>query len=113
MRRRDDIDRLNDMLRYADLAIVVLDGDGLEQLELNVVKSAASPKFSTNLDKAAHKSDPVTLARYPQVDWPRMIGMRRRLVHQCCNIRVDIPHDVIVNYLPPLIEDLGGCGRLS
>ena len=30
MRRRDDIDRLNDMLRYAELAVVVLDGNGLE-----------------------------------------------------------------------------------
>lgn len=41
MRRRDDIDRLHDMVRYAELAIVVLDGDTLEQLELDVIKSAA------------------------------------------------------------------------
>lgn len=113
MRRRSDIDRLNDMLRYAELAIVVLDGDGLEQLELNVVKSAALSKFVENVGEAAYKSDPGTLARYPQVDWPRMIGMRHRLVHEYYNIRLDILHDVIINYLPPLIEDLGGSGRVS
>lgn len=113
MRRRDDTDRLNDMLRYTELAVVVLDGDGLEQLEQDVVKSAALSKFVENVGEAAYKSDPGTLVRYPQVDWPRMIGMRHRLVHEYYNIRLDILHDVIVNYLPPLIEDLGGSGRLS
>ncbi|MYC32499.1 MAG: DUF86 domain-containing protein [Chloroflexi bacterium] len=113
MNRRDDSHRVIDMLRYAELAIAVLDGDSLEQLSQDVVKSAALSKFVENVGEAAYKSDPGTLARYPQVDWPRMIGMRHRLVHEYYNIRLDILHDVIVNYLPPLIEDLGGSGRLS
>ena len=106
MRRRDDIDRLNDMLRYAELAIVVLDGDSLEQLEQNVIKSAALSKFVENVGEAAYKSEPGTLAQYPQIDWPRLIGMRHRLVHEYYNIRLDILHDAIVNYLPALIRDL-------
>lgn len=113
MRRRDDTDRLNDMLRYAELAVVILDGDSLEQLEQNVVKSAALSKFVENVGEAAYKSEPGALAGYPQVDWPRMIRMRHRLVHEYYNIRLDILRDVIVNYLPPLIEDLGGVGRIS
>jgi len=79
----------------------------------DVVKSAALSKFVENVGEAAYKSDSNTLARYPQVDWPHMIGMRHRLVHEYYNIRLDILHDVIVNYLPPLIEDLGGTGRIS
>ena len=47
------------MLRYAELAIVVLDGDS----------------------------------------------------HEYYNIRLDILHDSTVNYLPELIEHLGGIGR--
>ena len=113
MRRRDDADRLYDMLRYAELAIVVLDGDSLGQLERDVVKSAALSKFVENIGEAAYKSEPATLAQYPQVDWPRMIGMRHRLVHEYYNIRLDILHDVIVHYLPPLIEHLGGISRDS
>ena len=113
MNRRDDSHRVIDMLRYAELAIAVLDGDSLEQLSQDVVKSAALSKFVENVGEAAFKSDSGTLVRYPQVDWPRMIGMRHRLVHEYYNIRLDILHDVIVNYLPPLIEDLGASGRLS
>ena len=82
MRRRSDIDRLNDMLHYAELAIVVLDGASLEQLEIDVVKSAALSKFVENIGEAAYKYADSTLARYPQVDWPRLIGMRYRLVHE-------------------------------
>ena len=113
MRRRDDINRLNDMLRYAELAIVVLDNDSLEQLERNIVKSAALSKFVENVGEAAYKTEPGTLAQFPKVDWPRLIGMRHRLVHEYYNIRLDILHDVIVNYLPPLIRHLSGISRDS
>ena len=111
MNRRDDSHRIIDMLRYAELAIVVLNGDSLEQLQRNVVKSAALSKFVENVGEAAYKSEAGTLAQYPQVDWPRLIGMRHRLVHEYYNIRFDILHDVILNYLPSLIEHLGGTGR--
>ena len=111
MRRRDDIDRLNDMVRYAELAIVVLDGDTLEQLELDVIKSAAVSKFIENVGEAAYKSEPGTLAQYPQIDWSRLIGMRHRLVHEYYNMRLDILHDAIVNYLPALIEQLDETGQ--
>ena len=111
MIRRSDIDRLNDMIHYGGLAITVLGNDSLAQLENDIVKSAALSKFVENIGEAAYKSEPATLAQYPQVDWPRLIGMRHRLVHEYYNIRLDILHDVIVNYLPPLIEHLGGVGR--
>lgn len=111
MNRRDDSHRITDMLRYAELAIVVLDGDSLEQLERSVIKSAALSKFVENVGEAAYKTADSTLARYPQVDWPRLIGMRHRLVHEYYNIRLDILHDVIVNYLPALIAELTGLGR--
>lgn len=105
-----DIDRLNHMIHYGGLAIAVLGNDSLAQLEYDIVKSAALSKFVENVGEAAYKSEPGTLALYPGVDWPRMIGMRHRLVHEYYNIRLDILHDVIVNYLPALIEELGGPG---
>ena len=98
------------MVRYAELAIVVLDGDTLEQLEHNVTKSAALSKFIENVGEAAYKSEPSTLAQYPQVDWSRLIGMRHRLVHEYYNIRLDILYDAVVNYLPALIEHLDRTG---
>ena len=82
-------------------------------MERNVFKSAALSKFVENVGEAAYKSDPGTLARYPRVDWPRIIGMRHRLVHEYYNIRLNILHDVIVNYLPPLIDDLVGSSLIS
>ena len=57
MNRRDDSHRIIDMLRYAELAIVVLDGDTLDQLRQNVVKSAALSKFVENVGEAAYKSE--------------------------------------------------------
>ena len=63
-----------------------------------MVKSAALAKFVGNIGEAACKSDDATLSGYPQIDWPRLIGMRHRLVHEHYNIRLDILHDAIVNY---------------
>lgn len=79
------------------------------------MSSKAPPlsKFIENVGEAAYKSEPGALAQYPQIDWSRLLGMRHRLVHEYYNIRLDILHDAIVNYLPALIEQLDETGQIG
>jgi len=51
----------------------------------------------------ATKKVPVDFrARYPDVDWRSMAGMRDRLIHDYVGVDYDIVWDVVSNHIPPL-----------
>ncbi len=52
---------------------------------------------------AARLITPATRAKYPSIDWPAIIGMRNRLVHQYFSIRLDLVWQVVEDDLPRLI----------
>ena len=58
------------------------------------------------LGEAAAKVSTIQQAEYPDLPWPKMIGMRNVLVHNYFNIDLDIVWQVVENELPSLQEKI-------
>lgn len=58
------------------------------------------------LGEAAAKVQDVQQAEYPDLPWPKMIGMRNVLVHNYFNIDLDIVWQVVERELPALQEKI-------
>ncbi len=43
---------------------------------------------------------------YPRVNWKEMAGMRDVLIHSYFGINYNIVWDVVVHYIPPLLENM-------
>ena len=58
------------------------------------------------LGEAAANVSPAQQAEYPDLPWPKMIGMRNVLVHNYFNIDLDIVWQVVESELPALQEKI-------
>ena len=58
------------------------------------------------LGEAAAKVSTAHQAEYPDLPWPKMIGMRNVLVHNYFNIDLDIVWQVVESELPALQEKI-------
>ncbi|MHC1759914.1 MAG: DUF86 domain-containing protein [Negativicutes bacterium] len=58
------------------------------------------------LGEAAAKIPADQQIQYPDLPWPKMVGMRNVLVHHYFNIDLDIVWQVVENELPELKETL-------
>ena len=58
------------------------------------------------LGEAAAKVSTIQQAEYPDLPWPKMIGMRNVLVHNYFNIDLDIVWQVVESELPALQEKI-------
>lgn len=45
-------------------------------------------------------------ACYPAIDWPRIVGLRNRLIHEYDRVNLRLLRLIIQNELPPLIAQL-------
>src|SRR5438270_11273766 len=63
------------------------------------------------IGEAARHVPPDVQARYPEVPWSLMQGMRHVLVHDYYAVKLDIVWRTIQQSLPPLLEPLGSILR--
>ena len=59
------------------------------------------------LGEAAAKIPTDQQSQYPELPWPKMVGMRNVLVHNYFNIDLDIVWQVVESELPALKEKIG------
>ena len=59
------------------------------------------------LGEAAAKIPTEQQREYPELPWPKMVGMRNVLVHNYFNIDLDIVWQVVETELPALKEKIG------
>lgn len=59
------------------------------------------------LGEAAAKIPTEQQREYPELPWPKMVGMRNVLVHNYFNIDLDIVWQVVESELPALKEKIG------
>ena len=58
------------------------------------------------IGEAARRVPQAFRACYPDIDWPRIVGLRNRLIHEYDRVNLRLLRQIIVNELPPLIAHL-------
>ena len=76
------------------------DLDHDRMLELSLMRLAEI------VGEAASQIDRSDQARYPSIPWPKVMGMRHRLVHGYDTVDLQVLWDTITDDLPPLIAAL-------
>lgn len=59
-----------------------------------------------NVGESARHLSPAFLQAHPDIDWPRVVGMRNRIVHSYWDINYRVVWAVVHNELPSLREAL-------
>jgi uncharacterized protein with HEPN domain len=78
--RREEL-YLRDIVEAADQIARFLDGhDHSSFLESDLVRSGVAQKLAIIGEASAHVSEDL-MARYPEVEWPKIVGFRNILVH--------------------------------
>jgi uncharacterized protein with HEPN domain len=99
-------DYLQDMLNAAKLAQDFVAGVDWETFELDLMRQAAVTRQFEIIGEAARRISPETQASLPTIPWPKIIGMRNRLIHEYDAVDIETIWDTIHMALPDLISAL-------
>ncbi len=94
------------MLDYAREALAMARGRSRSELDANRMLNLALVKLLEILGEAANRVRSEDQARYPQIPWQQLVGLRNRLVHGYDQIDLEILWQILFSDLPPLVEDL-------
>ena len=102
---RSDRERLEDILeRCRLLREHVL--PRIEELESDVVLSAAAHYWIQSIGEAAANVSPELRAAHPEVRWRAPIGMRQIMVHGYFHSDLDVVRDVVLRDAPELEQQI-------
>jgi uncharacterized protein with HEPN domain len=97
---------LRDMLNAAKLAQDFVAGINWETFELDLMRQAAVTRQFEIVGEAARRISSETQASLPTIPWPKIIGMRNRLIHEYDALDLEVIWDTIQLALPSLIQSL-------
>ncbi len=103
------IDNLTRLLHMRDAAIEAIDfvaGRSRDELNTNRMLTLALVKDIEIIGEAASIISAECRARYSQLPWVQIIGMRNRLTHAYFEVNLDIVWQVVTNDLPALVMEL-------
>lgn len=103
---RDPMVRLLHMRDHARKAVEMAKDRDRSDLDNNDMLSLALARLVELVGEAANQVEAETRARYPEIPWPKIIGMRHRLIHEYDKMDQDILWDTIKHDLPVLIAEL-------
>jgi uncharacterized protein with HEPN domain len=99
---RSEAQYLADIVEAADAIARFLSGvDRNAFLQDELRQSAVIQKIGV-IGEAAGKTSPDLRGRYPEVDWPRIVGMRNLLVHGYFSVKLDIVWLTAIQSVPDL-----------
>ncbi|MDF1532437.1 MAG: DUF86 domain-containing protein [ANME-2 cluster archaeon] len=78
----------------------------LENLMVNEVLKRAFARSIEIIGEASKNLSETLKAKYPEIEWKKIAGMRDKLIHAYFGIDWEIVWDVIVNRLPKLETDI-------
>ena len=99
-----DLARLEHIIEAAQAALRYVHGVGRDDLEHDDMRARAIVQAVGVIGEAASRLTPELRARYPDVPWGTMTGMRNRLVHGYFEINYLLVWDTVNDDLPGLIE---------
>jgi len=106
MSRRDPQVRLKHMLDYAREAVDMAKGNAAEDLDKDRKLALALTHLVELIGEAASQAPQEVREQYPNIPWPKVVGMRNRLIHGYDFVDYAILWDTIAEDLPPLIAEL-------
>jgi len=106
MSRHDPMVRVRHMLDHAREAVEMVKGKTRADLDADRQLNLALVRLVEVIGEAAARIPDDFRARYPQVPWRQIVGMRHRMIHDYDVIDFDILWAVLRQDLPPLIEEL-------
>lgn len=106
MSKIDDLTRLRHMRDAAVEAREFIGDRTRASLNTDRMLTLALVKDIEIIGEAAGRVSDACQAKYPNLPWVEMIGMRNRLTHAYFDVDLDIVWEVVRNNLPSLIADL-------
>ena len=106
MTQRDPKVRLLHMRDYTRKAIDIAKDRERKDLDDDEMFQLALTRLVEMIGEAASQFPSENRARYPQIPWPKITGMRHRLIHEYDTVDLDILWDTVRNDLPPLLKEL-------
>lgn len=106
MSRRDDTLRLQDMLVAARDARAFTAGKAESDLKRDKQLTLALLKCVEIIGEAAARVGEDTRAKFPNLPWADMIGMRNRLIHAYFDIDLSLLWATVTSDVPLLIREL-------
>jgi uncharacterized protein with HEPN domain len=106
MSRHDDATRLQQMLDYAREAMQMARGRQRTHLASDRMFELAMTRLLEIIGEAASKVSPDLRARFRDIEWGPIIGLRNRLIHGYDSIDHDILWQIVAGDLPTLVGRL-------
>ena len=106
MTLHDPVVPVRHMLDHAREAVEMVRGRSRADLDTDRKLNLALVRLVEVIGEAATRVPHDFRARYPQVPWRQIVGMRHRMIHDYDVIDFDILWAVLRQDFPPLIEQL-------
>ena len=106
MPKRDPKVRFQHMRDYAQQALEMIRDRDRKDLESDAMLRLALTHLVELVGEAASQIPADIRDQHPQIPWPKVIGMRHRLIHGYDKVDYGILWNTITSNLPPLIETL-------
>lgn len=103
---RDDTVLLISMLEHARLIHARMSVTTREEFDADVFLQLALAKAPENIGEAARVLSPAGRARFPQVPWPKVVGMRHTLVHEYFRTDLNVVWDTSTGAIREMLAAL-------
>ncbi len=95
-----------DMRRFAAQVVECLDGVTADGFLTDIKTQGAVLHYVTVLGEAARRVSPGFRGAYPAIDWPGIVSLRNRIVHEYDDYDLDTVWAIATTDVPRLIADL-------
>jgi len=106
MSRRERAIPLRHMLDHAREAHAMIEGKSRSDLDSDRMLNLSLVRLLEIVGEAANRTTKEERKKYPQIPWPKIVGLRNRLIHGYDRVDFDVLWQIVKEDLPPLIKQL-------